>query len=89
MGRAGRDGKRASRCLSMGRITTRRRRSGESTRIDLYRRSEASCQRPYFFALEDGSPLSLAALWEHWGKGDDSLESFTIIFADDNQRHTY
>ena len=29
------------------------------------------------------------ALWEHWGKGDDSLESFTIIFADDNQRHTY
>ena len=45
--------------------------------------------KPYFFALEDGSPLSLAALWEHWGKGDDSLESFTIIFADDNQRHTY
>ena len=46
-------------------------------------------KRPYFFTLEDGSPLSLAALWEHWGKGDDSLESFTIIFADDNQRHTY
>ena len=46
-------------------------------------------KRPYFLALEDGSPLSLAALWEHWGKDDDSLESFTIIFADDNQRHTY
>ena len=36
-------------------------------------------KQPYFLALEDGSPLSFAALWEHWGKGINSLESFTII----------
>jgi putative SOS response-associated peptidase YedK len=29
--------------------------------------------------LEDGSPLSFAALWERWGKGQDALETFTII----------
>ncbi len=36
-------------------------------------------KQPYFLALEDGSPLSFAALWEHWGKGNNSLESFTFI----------
>ena len=36
-------------------------------------------KQPYFPALADGSPLSFAALWEHWDKGGESLESFTII----------
>ena len=36
-------------------------------------------KQPYFLTLADGSPLSFAALWERWGKGSDSLESFTII----------
>ena len=36
-------------------------------------------KQPYFLALEGGLPLSFAALWEHWGKGNNSLESFTII----------
>ena len=36
-------------------------------------------KHPYFLALEDGSPLSFAALWERWGKGNNSLESFAII----------
>ena len=36
-------------------------------------------KQPYFLALGDRLPLSFAALWEHWGKGNNSLESFTII----------
>ena len=36
-------------------------------------------KQPWFVALEDGSPLSFAALWERWGKGQDALETFTII----------
>ena len=36
-------------------------------------------KQPYFLALADGSPLSFTALWEHWEKGGDPLESFTII----------
>ena len=30
-------------------------------------------------ARADGSPLSFAALWECWNRGQESLESFTII----------
>ena len=36
-------------------------------------------KRPSFLALEDGSPLSFAALWEHWDNDGGSIESFTII----------
>ncbi len=36
-------------------------------------------KQPYFLALADGSPLSFAALWEHWEKRGEPLESFTII----------
>ena len=36
-------------------------------------------KQPYFLALADESPLSFAALWEHWSKGGESLESFAII----------
>ena len=36
-------------------------------------------KQPYFLALADGSPPSFAALWEHWSRDGDSLESFAII----------
>ena len=36
-------------------------------------------KQPYFLALADRSPVSFAALWEHWDKEGTSLESFTII----------
>ena len=36
-------------------------------------------KQPFFLALEDGSPLSFAALWEHWDNDGGALESFTII----------
>ena len=36
-------------------------------------------KHPWFLALEDGSPLSFAALWERWDKGEEGLETFTII----------
>lgn len=36
-------------------------------------------KQPWFVALADGSPVSFAALWEHWDRGDDSLETFTIV----------
>jgi len=36
-------------------------------------------KQPYFLTLKDGSPLSLAALWERWDRGGDPLETFTII----------
>ncbi len=36
-------------------------------------------KQPYFLTLEDGSPLSFAALWERWDKGGTSLETFSVI----------
>ena len=36
-------------------------------------------KQPWLVALEDGSPLSFAALWERWDKGEEGLETFTII----------
>ena len=36
-------------------------------------------KQPFFLALEDGPPLSFAAVWERWTKGGESLESFTIV----------
>ncbi len=36
-------------------------------------------KQPFFLALEDGSPLSFAALWECWDNDGGALESFAII----------
>ena len=36
-------------------------------------------KQPYFLALEGGSPVTFAALWEQWGRGGEHLETFTII----------
>ena len=38
-------------------------------------------KQPYYLTLKDGSPLSLAALWERWdpGAGGVPLETFSII----------
>ena len=36
-------------------------------------------KKPWFLALEDGSPLSFAALWERWDRGEEGLETFTIV----------
>lgn len=36
-------------------------------------------KQPYFLALEDGSPVSFAALWEQWSRDGQHLETFTII----------
>ena len=41
--------------------------------------SGATGVQPYYLTLKDGSPLSLAALWERWDRGGSPLETFTII----------
>ena len=36
-------------------------------------------RQPWYIAPADGLPLSFAALWERWDKGEDRRETFTII----------
>ena len=42
-------------------------------------RKEADGKQPWFIAAAGGAPLSFAALWERWGKGTESLETFTVL----------
>jgi putative SOS response-associated peptidase YedK len=42
-------------------------------------RAEGGGKQPYHFVLGDGDPLTFAGLWERWDKGQEPVESFTII----------
>lgn len=35
--------------------------------------------------MADGSPLAFAGLWERWDKGEEPLETFTIITTTPNE----
>src|SRR3954451_21977496 len=34
---------------------------------------------PYYFRLKDGGPFAFAGLWERWEKGEEPIESCTLI----------
>jgi len=38
-----------------------------------------AAKQPYFICMKDQRPMALAGLWESWDKGDEPLESCTII----------
>ena len=42
-------------------------------------RKEAGGKQPWFIAVAGGAPLSFAGLWERWEKGDEPMETFTIV----------
>lgn len=35
--------------------------------------------RPYLFRFRDGRPFAFAGLWERWERGEEPLETFTIL----------
>lgn len=39
---------------------------------------------PYYFQLKDQSPFAFAGLWERWEKGEEPLESCTLITTQAN-----
>jgi putative SOS response-associated peptidase YedK len=39
---------------------------------------------PYYFQLKDGSPFGFAGLWERWEKGEEPVESCTLITTEAN-----
>ncbi len=44
----------------------------------------AGAKIPYYFQLKDGSPFAFAGLWERWEKGEDPVESCTLITTEAN-----
>ncbi|GAB4383553.1 MAG: SOS response-associated peptidase [Phycisphaerales bacterium] len=42
-------------------------------------------KQPFIIERDDHQPFMLAGLWERWTKGDEPLETFTIITTDANE----
>jgi putative SOS response-associated peptidase YedK len=41
-------------------------------------------KQPYNIRMRDGSPMAFAGLWERWRKGQEPIETFTIITGQPN-----
>lgn len=41
-------------------------------------------KQPYRITMKDGEPFAMAGLWERWDKGEEPLETFTIIVTAGN-----
>ncbi len=48
-------------------------------------KQEKEGKQPYFICQKEGQPFSLAGLWEHWERGDQVLETCTILTTEPNQ----
>lgn len=47
-----------------------------------WRKLPAGGKQPYFMTAPGDGPLVFAGLWEHWGKGEESLLTCTILTTD-------
>ena len=45
-------------------------------------RREGDRKQPWFITSPTRDPFSFAGLWEHWNKGAEAIESFTILTTD-------
>lgn len=48
-------------------------------------KQEGPRKQPYLIGHKDGTPLSLAGLWERWEQGPEPVETFTIITTTPNE----
>jgi putative SOS response-associated peptidase YedK len=47
-------------------------------------KAEPGGKIPYYFQMKDGSPFAFAGLWERWEKGEEPIESCTLITTEAN-----
>lgn len=47
---------------------------------------QGTIKQPFHFHLADRRPFALAGLWEHWDKGSEPLDSFTILTTQANAK---
>jgi len=47
-------------------------------------KKEGGAKQPYYIYQKNGQPFSLAGLWERWEKGEEPLESCTILTTGPN-----
>ena len=44
-----------------------------------WKKLDAKSKQPYHIHRDDGKPLAFAGLWERWTKGDEPVESFSVL----------
>ncbi len=49
-----------------------------------WKKIDAKTKQPYFIRRRDDQLFAFAGLWEHWEKGSEPVETFTIITTDAN-----
>ena len=49
-------------------------------------RAVDGAKQPYFIAHSENEPFAMAGLWEHWSRGEESLETCTIITTAANRQ---
>src|SRR5688500_1069926 len=42
-------------------------------------------KQPYHFTLKDGEPFAIAGLWQHWRRGEQTIDSCTVITTEANE----
>jgi putative SOS response-associated peptidase YedK len=42
-------------------------------------------KQPYFIALKGREPFAFAGVWEHWARGDQSIDSCAILVTEANE----
>lgn len=42
-------------------------------------------EKKHYFSFEDERPFAFAGLWETWGKGDDAIETCTLLTTEPNE----
>lgn len=47
-------------------------------------KKEQDGKQPYYICREDGNPFAFAGLWERWDKGDEPLQTCTILTTEPN-----
>jgi len=47
-------------------------------------KKQEGAKQPFYICRNDGQPFSLAGLWERWEKGEDILETCTILTTEPN-----
>jgi|SRR5882724_149418 len=49
-----------------------------------WKKLEDDSKQPYLIQMRDGEPFSFAGLWERWDKGEEPIETCTIITGEPN-----
>jgi putative SOS response-associated peptidase YedK len=44
-----------------------------------WRKNTSGPKTPFRFHLPDNAPFTLAAIWERWGRGDASIDTFSVV----------